>query len=280
MKIGLALGAGGARGLAFIVILEAFEELGIKPSIISGASIGAIVGAAYAAGLDTKQMRAAVDELVETKNGRFWEIYKKSDLIKLLEFIDPNTKSGGILKGEKIINYFKSHVKIKKFEELKIPLLVVATNYWEKKQEVLSKGDLLSAVKASYSLPGIFTPVSRNGKLLIDGGMVNPLPFDVISEKCDLTIAIDVSAKLNNKDAGMPPAHEVLFSAFQIMQNSILSAKLMRSTPNILIKTDIKEIRMLEFLKAKEIYKQAVPFKDQLKSKLELVLKKKPYLNS
>ena len=106
MKIGLALGAGGARGLAFIVILEAFEELGIKPSIISGASIGAIVGAAYAAGLDTKQMRAAVDELVETKNGRFWEIYKKSDLIKLLEFIDPNTKSGGILKGEKIINYF------------------------------------------------------------------------------------------------------------------------------------------------------------------------------
>ena len=149
MKIGLALGAGGARGLAFIVILEAFEELGIKPSIISGASIGAIVGAAYAAGLDTKQMRAAVDELVETKNGRFWEIYKKSDLIKLLEFIDPNTKSGGILKGEKIINYFKSHVKIKKFEELKIPLLVVATNYWEKKQEVLSKGDLLSAVKAA-----------------------------------------------------------------------------------------------------------------------------------
>jgi NTE family protein len=275
MKIGLALGAGGARGLAFIVILEAFEELGIKPSIISGASIGAIVGAAYAAGLDTKQMRAAVDELVETKNGRFWEIYKKSDLIKLLEFIDPNTKSGGILKGEKIINYFKSHVKIKKFEELKIPLLVVATNYWEKKQEVLSKGDLLSAVKASYSLPGIFTPVSRNGKLLIDGGMVNPLPFDVISEKCDLTIAIDVSAKLNNKDAGMPPAHEVLFSAFQIMQNSILSAKLMRSTPDILIKTDIKEIRMLEFLKAKEIYKQAVPFKDQLKSKLELVLNKK-----
>ncbi|MAT57021.1 MAG: patatin [Ignavibacteriae bacterium] len=275
MKIGLALGAGGARGLAFIVILEAFEELGIKPSIISGASIGAIVGAAYAAGLDTKQMRAAVDELVETKNGRFWEIYKKSDLIKLLEFIDPNTKSGGILKGEKIINYFKSHVKIKKFEELKIPLLVVATNYWEKKQEVLSKGDLLSAVKASYSLPGIFTPVSRNGKLLIDGGMVNPLPFDVISEKCDLTIAIDVSAKLNNKDAGMPPAHEVLFSAFQIMQNSILSAKLMRSTPDILIKTDIKEIRMLEFLKAKEIYKQAVPFKDQLKSKLELVLNRK-----
>lgn len=275
MKIGLALGAGGARGLAFIVILEAFEELGIKPSIISGASIGAIVGAAYAAGLDSKQMRAAVDELVETKNGRFWEIYKKSDLIKLLEFIDPNTKSGGILKGEKIINYFKSHVKIKKFEELKIPLLVVATNYWEKKQEVLSKGDLLSAVKASYSLPGIFTPVSRNGKLLIDGGMVNPLPFDVISEKCDLTIAIDVSAKLNNKDAGMPPAHEVLFSAFQIMQNSILSAKLMRSTPDILIKTDIKEIRMLEFLKAKEIYKQAVPFKDQLKSKLELVLNKK-----
>lgn len=275
MKIGLALGAGGARGLAFIVILEAFEELGIKPSIISGASIGAIVGAAYAAGLDTKQMRAAVDELVETKNGRFWEIYKKSDLIKLLEFIDPNTKSGGILKGEKIINYFKSHVKIKKFEELKIPLLVVATNYWEKKQEVLSKGDLLSAVKASYSLPGIFTPVSRNGKLLIDGGMVNPLPFDVISEKCDLTIAIDVSAKLNNKDAGMPPAHEVLFSAFQIMQNSILSAKLMRSTPDIIIKTDIKEIRMLEFLKAKEIYKQAVPFKDQLKSKLELVLNKK-----
>ena len=239
MKIGLTLGAGGARGLSFIVILEAFEELGIKPSIISGASIGAIVGSAYAAGLSTKEMREAVNELVVPKNAKFWEIYKRSDIMKLLEFIDPNTKSGGILKGEKIIKYFKSHIEPKKFEELKIPLKIVATNFWDKKQEILSKGDLFSAVKASYSLPGIFTPVERNGKILIDGGMVNPLPYDIISNKCDLLVAIDVSAKPSKKDSDMPPAHEVLFSAFQIMQNSILSAKLSRSKPDILIK--IKE---------------------------------------
>ncbi len=275
MRIGLSLGAGGARGLAFLVIIEAFEELGLKPSIISGASIGAIVGTAYAAGLDTKDMKSAVDELVHNKNGKFWEIYKRSDIMKLLEFIDPNTKSGGILKGEKIINYFKSHVQVKKFEDLKIPLKIIATNYWDKKQEILKKGDLLSAVKASYSLPGIFTPVERNGKLLIDGGMVNPLPYDVIADKCDLLVAIDVSAKPTNKDNDMPPAHEVLFSAFQIMQNSILSAKLSRSMPDIFIQTDIKNIRMLEFLRAKEIYKQAQPFKEELKKKLELHLNKK-----
>jgi len=268
-KIGLALGSGGARGLSHILMFEVFEELGIMPSIISGSSIGAIMGASFASGTPSKEIKEVVDDLIFHKNSKFWQIHKKSDYTKMLNLIDFGLKPGGIIKGEKFLKVLREEIKVNSFEELKIPLRIVATNYRDHSQVVLKKGDLHKAVIASFSLPGFFPPVEINEKLLIDGGMSNPLPYDLIQQKCDFTIAIDVSAKKDKMDNGTPPSYEVLFSAFQIMQNSIVSEKFKRTKPDVLINTGINGIRIHEFMKAESIYKQAIKAKDKLKKVLE-----------
>ena len=139
-KIGLALGAGGARGLAHIIVLEAFDELGIKPSIISGTSIGAIIGGIYATGVSAKEIIESVNDVIFPKNNRFWEIHRKSDLIKMFDFIDPKFRSsGGILRGNKLENFIDSKLKVKTFEELPIPFRAVATDYYTKERSGLQK---------------------------------------------------------------------------------------------------------------------------------------------
>jgi len=275
MKIGLALGSGGARGLAHILILEVFEEIGLQPTIISGCSVGAVIGSAFAAGLTAKELREIVDEVVFQKKSKFWEIHRRSDLVKLLDFIDPSLiKPGGIIKGDKFINFINDKLKVDKFEDLKIPMKIVATDYWNKDQVILEKGKLLPAIKASYSIPGLFMPVRLNKRLLIDGGMVNPLPYDIIQDDSDITIAIDVTAPKSKMEEMIPPAHELLFSTYQIMQKSIIAGKLKFSKPDILISTNIKGIRVHDFMKAELIYKQAKPCKDKLKRKLDHILNK------
>ena len=275
MNIGLALGAGGARGLAHIVLLEAFEELGIRPGIISGTSIGAIIGAAFAAGLSTAEMKAAVEEVRQSKPGRFWHLYERSEFFAAFAILDPTMETGGLIKGEKFIQFLQSKIRVRRFEELTIPLLLVATKYWKREQVILSKGDLLRAVRASYALPGLLTPVKFGRDLLVDGGLMNPLPYDVIDPWCDISIAIDVSVKESVTRSEMPHAQEVLFSAYQILQNSVVREKLNQNRPDILIQTQIKNVRALEFTKADSIYQQALPAKEELKKRLEQLIRKK-----
>jgi len=273
-KIGLALGSGGARGLAHILMFEVFEELGIKPSIISGSSIGAIMGASYASGTSTKEIREVVNDLIFHKNSRFWQLHKKTEYTKILNFLDPGLKPGGLIKGEKFLKVLRNEIKVNSFEELQIPLKIITTEYWEHEQIILDSGDIHKAVIASFSLPGLFPPVKYDDKLLIDGGMVNPLPYDIIQDECEITVAIDVSAKKSKSNNGIPPYFEVLFSSFQIMQNSIVNEKLKRTEPNILINTEIKDVRIHEFMKAESIFSQASKSKDLLKKKLDKLLSK------
>lgn len=269
-KIGVAFGAGGARGLAHIKIFSAFEDLGIKPHIISGTSIGAIIGTAYAAGKTSPEIYEAVEDLIFAKNVKFWEFHKKNDWYKIFDLLDPSLHPGGIIKGEKFANYYADFIGVKKFSELKYPAKVIATNYYDKCTEIYSSGELLTPVRASYSLPGLFTPVKIKNKLLVDGGMVNPLPYDMLRDECDIVVAIDVSAKrMNGGEEKTPPtASEILFSTFQIMQNSIINEKLKSSSPDILIRADIPNIRMLEFNKFHQILEHSEKYKEELKLKL------------
>ncbi len=271
-KVGLALGAGGARGLAHIKILEAFDELGIKPCIISGTSIGAIIGAAYASGISAHEIEKKVRNLLAKKDSKIWDFYKNSEIKLLFSLVDFESNSGGFIKGDKFQKYFESEVPAKDFNELEIPLKVVATSYWERKEKIFQSGDLFPAIRSSYSLPGLFSPQEIEGNLFVDGGMVNPLPYDLIIDECDLTVAIDVGAPVNGADNETPPFYEILFSSFQIMQNSILNSKLKFSRPDILIKTEIKNIRMLEFSKIDEIFQQAELYKAKLLKKLKKLI--------
>lgn len=275
MKIGIAFGSGGSRGIAHILMVEALEELGLKASVVSGSSIGAIGAAFYAAGIDSKEMREILDELVHPKSDSIFDFVLRSDVIKLLTMFDPQFIKSGLIKGEKFQKFLSDRIPAKTFNELKIPCYITATDFWAKKEIVFNKGQLIPAVKASYSIPGLFTPVEYQDKILIDGGAVNPLPYDLIKDKCDITIAIDVTASNNVNNKGVPATLDSVFSTFQIMQISLIQEKLKYLKPDIYIKPQIKDIRLFDFAKTELIFKQALKAKEKLKRKLELYLNEK-----
>jgi NTE family protein len=270
--VGIAFGAGGARGIAHLLMIEALDELGVKPSIISGSSIGAVVGAFYAAGFSAKEMREILNQLINPKSDSVFDFLLKSDIVKLFTMFDPQFIKSGFIKGEKFQNYMKSHLQVSRFEELKIPLKIVATDYWKKEAVVFEKGDLIQPIKASYSLPGLFTPVKIKNRILIDGGAVNPLPFDLIMDKCDITIAIDVTAFKVQSESEIPPTFDSVFTTYQTMQNSIIKERLKFLKPDIYIRPEIYDVRVFDFVKADLIFKQAESAKEELKRQLDKML--------
>ena len=272
MRIGIAFGAGGARGIAHILMIEALEELGVKPSVIAGSSIGAIVGAFYAAGFTSKELREILNQLVNPKSDSVFDFLLKSDIVKLFTMFDPQFIKSGFIKGEKFQKYMASHLKVSKFEELKIPLKIVATDYWNKEEVIFEKGELIQPIKASYSLPGLFTPVKIKNRVLVDGGAVNPLPFDLIKNECDITIAIDVTAFKAHDESQIPPTFDSVFTTYQTMQNSIIKERLKFLKPDIYIKPEIYDVRVFDFVKTDLIFKQAQSAKEELKIKLDKLL--------
>ena len=273
-SIGISFGAGGARGIAHLLMIEALDELGVKPSIISGSSIGAVVGAFYAAGFSAKEMRQILELLIHPKSDSVFDFILKSDIVKMFTMFDPQFIKSGFIKGEKFQKFMESHLKVSRFEELKIPLKIVATDYWKKEAVVFEKGDLIQPIKASYSLPGLFTPVKIKNRILIDGGAVNPLPFDLIMDKCDITIAIDVTAFKAQNESDIPPTFDSVFTTYQTMQNSIIKERLKFIRPDIYIRPEIYDVRVFDFVKADLIFKQAQPAKEDLKKQLEVLLNK------
>jgi NTE family protein len=274
-KIGIAFGAGGARGIAHLLMIEALEELGVKPSIISGSSIGSVVGAFYAAGFSSKEMKEILDQLINPKSDSVFDFLLKSDIVKLFSMFDPQFIKSGFIKGDKFQKYMETHLKVSKFEELKVPLKIVATDYWKKEEVVFDKGELIQPIKASYSLPGLFTPVKIKNKILIDGGAVNPLPFDLIKNHCDITIAIDVTAVKAQSDKDVPPTFDSIFTTYQTMQNSIIKERLKFLKPDIYIKPEIYDAKVFDFVKADSIFKQANPAKEELKRQLDSLFNNK-----
>lgn len=272
MRVGIAFGAGGARGIAHILMIEALEDLDIKPSLISGSSIGAIVGAFYAAGFSSTEMKQFLHELINPKSDSVFDFLLKSDFIKLFSMIDPQFIKSGFIKGDKFQKFLEAHLNVKKFEELKIPLKIVATDYWNKEEVIFKKGDLIPAIKASYSLPGLFTPIKINNKVLIDGGVVNPLPFDLLIDECDVTIAIDVTALKSKNNDEIPATFDSVFTTYQTMQNSIIKERLKFLKPDIYIKPEIYNVKVFDFIKADSIIKQAIKAKEKLKRELEKFL--------
>lgn len=274
-KIGIAFGSGGARGIAHLLMIEALEELGLKPSAVSGSSIGAVVGAFYAAGFTSKEMRKILGQLLNPKSDSVFDFLLKSDFIKLFSMFDPQFIKSGFIKGDKFQKFMKSHLKASTFEELEVPLKISTTDYWKKEEVVFDKGDLPLAIRASYSIPGLFTPIKIKNKILVDGGAVNPLPFDLIKRQCDITIAIDITSFHSMNAQGMPSTFDSVFTTYQIMQNSIIQQKLKFVQPDIYIKPKISDVRVFDFAKADSIFEQAKPAKKELKRQLEKLLTSK-----
>lgn len=266
VRIGLALGGGGARGLAHVVVLEALDELGIRPYRIAGTSIGAVIGALYASGHSGREVRRLVSQLIVEDKDTLSEILFRKHTLKWLEFFDLELGGGGLIDSDGFIRYLGEVLGRGQFGELDIPLQVVAADLWSGEPVVFDRGPLLPAIKASIAIPGIFEPVEHNGRYLVDGGTVNPLPFDLL-RGCDLTIAVDVTGELSSPD-GAPSYTETLFHSFHNMEKHILELKLRERRPDIYLRPEIRDIRVLEFYRADEIYRQAEAAKAALKREL------------
>lgn len=268
-RIGLALGSGGANGLAHILMLEAFEEAGVRPHCLAGSSIGAIVGALYASGRSAGDIREIVAEVVGRPGDTVLETIVDRRLLRWSEFLDVEVGSGGLIDSQGFLRFLYGHLRRSTFAELDIPLKVVATDFWAREQVVLDTGELLPAIQASMAIPGLFTPVVLEGRVLVDGGTVNPVPYDLLWDECDAVVAVDVVGRKTPPGDRIPGLFDSVFNTFEAMQTAITDAKRAHRPPAVYVVPEIVDIRTLEFYKAEEIYAQARPAKERLKRELQ-----------
>jgi NTE family protein len=175
--IGLALGSGSARGWAHIGAIRALEERGIKPDLVCGTSIGALVGAAYASG--------ELDRLEQWVTGLAW-----TTVVRLMDL----TWRGGLIRGQRLFTLFRTIFQDRNIDDLPIPYGAVATELYSGRELWLRHGKVLDAVRASCAMPGLFTPIVRDNVVVVDGGLVNPVPVSMCRALgADLVIAVDLS---------------------------------------------------------------------------------------
>jgi NTE family protein len=271
-SIALALGGGGARGLAHILVLEVLDELGLRPKMIAGTSIGALVGAAYALGLSGFRLRAIMEETLGNRFDLIRQLFaaRSEPAQRLLRLLPLRTS---LLSPELLLERLLPELNDRTFADLTIPLKVVATDLAGHAPVVIEQGSLRRAVAASIAIPLVFTPVRDGEQVLVDGGLVNPLPFDLLDGAADITIAIDVSGASTPVEMGRSPAAlDVLIRSIQIMEKSITNQKLAARQPDIYLDIELDDFSALEFWRARDIIEAASPIKDKLRRHLTRVL--------
>ena len=245
-KIGLALGGGGAKGLAHIGVLKVLEEEKIPIQMIAGTSMGAVIGAIYATGKDSKQLE---------------ELALNTDLKETLRWIDPCFPKMGFIKGKKINDLLKSLIGEIKFTDLKIPFACVATDIKSGEEVVIKTGSVVGGIRASISGPGVFPPVKWEERFLIDGGLVNPVPISVLKEMgADFIIAVNVESRGEESGPEKVKRSKEL-NLFTIIKQSFLIAidRFKRSglkEADLIIEPCLKHVREIDFYRAKECISQ------------------------
>jgi NTE family protein len=265
----LALGSGGARGIAHIPVIEALDELGLRPTAIAGSSIGALIGAAYAAGMTGKEIRRhviafahdraqAFRGLVAARSGAFGRLFA----------------AGGatLVDAEKFCEQFLPAPLPESFEALPIPLTVIASDLHRRKQVALSSGPLRPALAASISLPGLMRPVAIDDMVLVDGGATNPLPFDALRGRADIVVAVDISGEPSESRRDIPSPFECIASTVLVMGNAIMSEKLKHSAPDLMVRPNVGVFRTLDFFQASAILRAAEPARAEIATELQALL--------
>jgi NTE family protein len=267
-RIGLALGGGAALGFAHIPVLEAFDELGIRPAMIAGTSMGAVIGAGYASGMSGADIRDHALSVFHSRSeflARLWKLRPRR--------FSEVTFGFGQYDLERILNAFMPGTLAKDFGELRMPFLVVATDYYAGTQVVLGEGPLFPAIAASAAVPMLFKPIRIGGRIMIDGGITNPVPFDLLAN-VDVVVAVDVMTEPAGNPERMPGGIESLFGATSLVMRTVVLEKLRAGRrPEIFIRPPgLAGVNVLDFTRASRIITASEPVKDELKRKLEGVL--------
>lgn len=280
--IGLALGSGLARGFAHIGAIRALEKHEIKPGIVTGTSIGALVGGCYLAG--------KLDEFEE------WALALTRR--KVFGYLDFRIRSAGLIGGNRLINLLTEHFEDMKIEDLACPYIAVAADLVTGHEIWLRDGKFIDSVRASFAMPGVFPPVDLNGRKLVDGALVNPVPISPCAALgARVTIAIDLNGDMIGKaakpgqnyhtvagfdvfnpehiaeedqgifsggfaqrmfrrDPSQPSLFGVMISSLNILQDRLTRSRLAGDPPDVHIKPRIGHIGLLEFERAKEMIKE------------------------
>ncbi len=276
--VAIALGSGAARGWAHIGVISELKALGFEPEIVAGSSIGALVGAAYAA-----------DQLERLEH---WTL--ALDWRGILKYLDPSLMGGGLIEGEKLSDLVSQYVEDLHFEELPRRLGVVATELETGREIWFREGPVMEAVRASIGLPGLFTPISHEGRWLVDGGLSNPVPVSLCRAMgADLVIAVNLNgdilgrhfrreeepeegengsaieafwdrlagqlkntlssrkdmllARLLGESRGNPGLYEVLAGSINIMQDRITRSRMAGDPPDIILTPRLSRLGLMEF---------------------------------
>lgn len=253
-RIALALGGGAARGWAHIGVLRALDELGIRPDIIVGTSIGAVVGGCYVAD--------HLDALEAFARGM--------SLSRILGCLDLSFSGAGLMSGRKIRLELNKYLKDVKIEEIKRRFTAVATELGTGQEVWLSEGGLVEAMHASFAIPGVFQPVEIGGRWFMDGACVNPVPVSACRALgADIVIAVTVNGSransageiaevgLSSADDGvrapaMPGMFNVMMEAFNATLETITQTRLAHEQPDVILSPSVGEIGMFDFHRAEE----------------------------
>jgi NTE family protein len=271
-RVGLALGSGAARGWAHVGAIRGLEQAGIRPDLVCGTSVGSLVAAAYAAG--------ELDRFEQWLLGM-----RLKDVVGLMDV----SLGGGLLKGERLVEFFRRNFVDQPIEALGMPFAAVATALRTGAEVWLRDGSTVEAVRASIALPGLFAPALRDGITLVDGGLVNPVPVSLARAMgADIVIAVDLSAdrlghrlpanarpnppdgvvaewmrKLQESLGGLLPArssdeyrppsmYDVLFSSLDIMQDRIARSRMAGEPPDFIVSPRLAHLHLLDFHRARE----------------------------
>lgn len=265
--IGLALGSGSARGWAHIGIIQALEEIGVRPQVVAGTSVGALVGAVYVSG-----QIAEFGDWVKKLSSR--------DVFGLLDF----TLSGGVVKGERLFGFFEEHHRNPNIEELEQRFISVATEMKSGREIWITRGPVLAAARASCAIPGLFPPVKHEDRWMLDGGLVNPVPVSACRAMgADVVIAVNLNAQLvgahvsrvgeelppqemlakpertlwhkvaaylSSGDGRNPSFFDVVAASVNIMQDRITRSRMAGDPPEITLVPMLEDYALMDFHRA------------------------------
>ncbi|RAK23254.1 NTE family protein [Anoxybacillus vitaminiphilus] len=231
-KIGLALGSGGARGFAHLGVIKVLEEEKIPIDFIAGSSMGALVAALYASGLGIERL------------------YKLAKAFKRNDYIDLTVPKMGLISGRRIKEFIRLLTKGKRIEDLHIPIGIVATDLQKCEKVVFRTGLIADAVRASISIPGIFVPEQIDGRLLVDGGVIDRIPVSVAREMgADIVIAVDVShVKVNEEISSI---FDVILQSIDILQDELVRHREFAS--DVMIRPRVEQFSSRAFTHTEEI---------------------------
>jgi NTE family protein len=267
----LALGSGGARGLAHIAAIEALDDMGVKPAAIAGTSIGALIGAAYAAGMSGKDIRHHVIAFAHDRRGTMSRLMQ-ARAGSLTDLLSGAFSQATQMDAEKFCAQFLPEAVPAEFSALGIPLTVIATDLHRRQEAPFTAGPLRLALAASIAFPGLFRPVTVEGRILVDGGATNPLPFDRLGGRADIVVGIDVLGAPSAERTDTPGAWESVFTTLLIMGSTIVAAKRRQASPDLVIRPNVTIFRTLDFYQASAILRTANAMKAELTEKLGALL--------